>query len=171
MGAGMAKRDKAPGNCHCCSAIFIRSREQSSMKALQIAYPSRSIRPSLGTMVWGGGERTHKFSLFYSQRLVYIRNKRGKREKERETVLGWSKQRRENTGEETQRRTNVSWRGRKPRREARARGHLPLSPLSLSLVRSTFAQPYRPPFKSSLFPVALNFPPWKTSLVEGNRTF
>lgn len=68
------------------------------MKALQIAYPSRSIRPSLGTMVWGGGERTHKFSLFYSQRLVYIRNKRGKREKERETVLGWSKQRRENTG-------------------------------------------------------------------------
>lgn len=120
---------------------------------------------------FGGGERTHKFSLFYSQRLVYIRNKRGKREKERETVLGWSKQRRENTGEETQRRTNVSWRGRKPRREARARGHLPLSPLSLSLVRSTFAQPYRPPFKSSLFPVALNFPPWKTSLVEGNRTF
>lgn len=119
----------------------------------------------------GGGERTHKFSLFYSQRLVYIRNKRGKREKERETVFGWSKQRRENTGEETQRRTNVSWRGRKPRREARARGHLPLSPLSLSLVRSTFAQPYRPPFKSSLFPVALNFPPWKTSLVEGNRTF
>lgn len=91
------------------------------------------------------------------------------RRKERRCSDGRNKEGR--IPEETQRRTNVSWRGRKPRREARARGHLPLSPLSLSLVRSTFAQPYRPPFKSSLFPVALNFPPWKTSLVEGNRTF
>lgn len=91
------------------------------------------------------------------------------RRKERRCSDGRNKEGR--IPEEMQRRTNVSWRGRKPRREARARGHLPLSPLSLSLVRSTFAQPYRPPFKSSLFPVALNFPPWKTSLVEGNRTF
>lgn len=27
------------------------------MKALQIAYPLRSIRPSLGTLVWGKGKR------------------------------------------------------------------------------------------------------------------
>lgn len=171
MGAGMAKRDKAPGNCHCCSAIFIRSREQSSMKALQIAYPSRSIRSSLGTMLWGGGERGpinfHYFIVNAS--FISATSEERERRKERRCSDGRNKEGR--IPEEMQRRTNVSWRGRKPRREARARGHLPLSPLSLSLVRSTFAQPYRPPFKSSLFPVALNFPPWKTSLVEGNRTF
>lgn len=119
----------------------------------------------------GGGERGpinfHYFIVNAS--FISATSEERERRKERRCSDGRNKEGR--IPEEMQRRTNVSWRGRKPRREARARGHLPLSPLSLSLVRSTFAQPYRPPFKSSLFPVALNFPPWKTSLVEGNRTF
>lgn len=86
MGDGMAKRDKAPGNCHCCSAIFIRSREQSSMKALQIAYPLRSIRPSLGAM--GGGGRRGPINFHYfivnASFISATSEKRGrKRERER----------------------------------------------------------------------------------------
>ena len=87
MGDGMAKRDKAPGNCHCCSAIFIRSREQSSMKALQIAYPLRSIRPSLGAM--GGGGRRGPINFHYfivnASFISATSEKRG-REKERKMV-------------------------------------------------------------------------------------
>ena len=51
----MKTRDKAPGNCRCCSAIFIRlARQQSSLKALQIAYPLRPIRKRLANDRAGG---------------------------------------------------------------------------------------------------------------------
>lgn len=121
--------------------------------------------PGLGEGKEGEGEeRTHKFSLFYSQRLVYIRNKREarrereERDKERKMVFGWSKQRREDTGGDAKEaragglRTNVSWKGkgvvvvemwrkREESLEERLSRKAPslhlLSPLSLSLVRST----------------------------------
>lgn len=92
------KRDKALGNCHCCSAIFIRSREQSFLKALQIAWPVRPIRRSSSA---GGG---YKFSLFYSQRLVYIRNKQRTRKGRADDSTGRDKEEERAKGAEMERR-------------------------------------------------------------------
>lgn len=158
MGDGMAKRDKAPGNCHCCSAIFIRSREQSSMKALQIAYPLRSIRPSLGAM--GGGGRRGPINFHYfivnASFISATSEKRGrKRERKKER---WSKQRREeDTGGDAKEartggvRTNVSWKGRwkcgERGKKGWKRGSCTFPPPSFTFVTFTrsihaLAQPY-----------------------------
>lgn len=54
--------DKVPGNCHRCSAIFITGQGQSFLKALQIAYPLRSIhREALD----GGGGRGGAINFHY----------------------------------------------------------------------------------------------------------
>lgn len=130
--------DKVPGNCHRCSAIFITGQGQSSLKALQIAYPLRSIhREALD----GGGGKSHKFSLFYSQRLAYIRNKRDKTGRKVGGGGGEARGRRDNESEEkaeakeeegTSRREN-SWHEIHARARARSAG--------FALRRRSFVQP------------------------------